>query len=124
VRASKDRGYIVVLATSAPEHELTALRALLDVDDLVDAVTSSEDVETAKPDGTVVDIALGRARVPASAAVMVGDATWDFLAASPLGVRGIGLSSGGIGAAELREAGADETYRDALDLLEHSPLYA
>jgi phosphoglycolate phosphatase-like HAD superfamily hydrolase len=87
-------------------------------------VTSSEDVETAKPDGTVVDIALGRARVPASAAVMIGDATWDFLAASPLGVRGIGLSSGGIGAAELREAGADETYRDAADLLEHSPLYA
>ena len=123
VRAGKDRGYTVVLATSAPEHELTALRALLDVDDLVDAVTSSEDVETAKPDGTVVDIALGRARVPASAAVMIGDATWDFLAASPLGVRGIGLRSGGIGAAELREAGADETYRDAADLLENSTLF-
>lgn len=124
VRASKDRGYTVVLATSAPDHELRALRALLDVDDLVDAVTSSEDVETAKPDGTVVDIALGRAGVPASAAVMMGDATWDFLAATPLGVRGIGLCSGGIGAAELREAGAEETYRDPVDVLERCPLYA
>jgi phosphoglycolate phosphatase-like HAD superfamily hydrolase len=123
VRASKERGFTVVLATSAPEHELTALRALLDVDDLVDAVTSSEDVETAKPDGTVVDIALGRARVPASAAVMIGDATWDFLAATPLGVRGIGLCSGGVGAQELRDAGAGEVHRDPADLLENSPLY-
>ncbi|MGZ8177732.1 HAD family hydrolase [Williamsia sp. SKLECPSW1] len=124
IRASKDRGFTVVLATSAPDHELTALRALLDVDDIVDAVTSSEDVATAKPDGTVVSVALERAGVDASAAVMVGDATWDFLAARPLGVRGVGLCSGGIGAAELREAGADETYRDAADLLDRCPLYS
>ncbi|GAA2060103.1 HAD family hydrolase [Williamsia deligens] len=124
VRATKDHGMTVVLATSAPDHELQALRKLLDVDDLVDAVTSSEDVETAKPDGTVVDIALGRARVSASAAVMMGDATWDFLAATPLGVGGIGVCSGGIGSAELIAAGASETYRDPADVLANCPLYA
>ena len=46
------------------------------------------------------------------------------LAATPLGVRGIGVCSGGIGAAELREAGAEETYRDPVDVLERCPLYA
>jgi phosphoglycolate phosphatase-like HAD superfamily hydrolase len=42
-------GLQVVLATSAPEDELAILRKVLDSDGVVSAVTSSDDVDTAKP---------------------------------------------------------------------------
>jgi phosphoglycolate phosphatase-like HAD superfamily hydrolase len=48
------RGLEVVLATSAPEDELAVLRDVLDSEDLISAVTSSEDVDTAKPEPDIV----------------------------------------------------------------------
>ena len=124
VRRCKDNDLVVVLATSAPEHELKILRSLLDVEDAVDAVTSGADVETAKPDSTVVALAVERAGVAAENAVMIGDATWDFVAATDIGVRGLGVRSGGIAAQELREAGASEVFADASELLSVSDLFA
>ncbi len=123
VRHCKVSGFTVVLATSAPENELKVLRSLLGVDDVVDAVTSGADVEMAKPDSTVVALALQRAEVSAEKAVMVGDATWDFLAASDIGVRGLGVRSGGIAAHELLAAGAGEVYADAAEVLALSDLF-
>jgi len=111
------RGHQVVLATSAPEDELAVLRGLLDVEDALWAVTSSEDVETAKPDPGMVEVALEKAGVDASRAVMVGDATWDVEAASSAGVQGVGVLSGGFGAGELRDAGAVEVHEDVAALL-------
>ncbi|MCP2176088.1 HAD family hydrolase [Williamsia maris] len=124
VRRCKDSDFVVVLATSAPEHELEILRSLLDVEDAVDAVTSGADVETAKPDSTVVALALERAGVTAENAVMIGDATWDFVAATDIGVHGLGVRSGGIAAQELRAAGASEVFADASELLARSDLFA
>ncbi len=124
VRAAHEFGMTVVLATSAPEHELSILRALLDVDRHVDAVTSGADVDTAKPDSTIVGLALERAGVQAADAVMVGDATWDFVAASDIGVRGLAVRSGGIAGAELIDAGASDVYDDAADLLARAALFA
>ena len=115
VRA-KELGYVVVLATSAPEDELQILRDLLDVEDHIDAVTSGEDVETAKPDATVVKIAVERAGVSASNAVMVGDATWDAIAATKVGVRSVAVLTGGIGGDALRGAGAKRVFQDARHL--------
>ena len=54
-------------------------------------------------------------------AVMVGDAVWDMIAAGRAGIRGIGLLSGGITEADLRDAGATEIYADAADLLGKIP---
>ena len=48
-------GLQVVLATSAPESELEVLRKILGRDDILSAVTSSEDVETAKPEPGIVE---------------------------------------------------------------------
>ena len=42
LRRIEDIGLTVVLATSAPEEELATLRDLLDVEDIVSVVTSSE----------------------------------------------------------------------------------
>ncbi len=53
--------------------------------------------------------------------MFVGDAVWDMKAAALAGIRRIGVLSGGISAAELHSAGADETYEDPADLLAHLP---
>ena len=65
-------GLQVVLATSASEHELAILRKVLDSEDVISEVTSSQDVDTAKPEPDIVQVALDRAGVTAAAAVLVG----------------------------------------------------
>lgn len=124
VRRAHQRGWITVLATSAPPSEFDEARALLDVDDHVDAVTTGDDVDRAKPDPTIVGIALDRAGVEAADAIMVGDATWDAIAATKLGIRSIAVRTGGIGDDELRAAGFSDIADDpaaVLDLLDRLP---
>lgn len=113
------RGIQVVLATSAPEDELARLRSLLDCEDLVSAVTSSDDVDTAKPEPDIVAVALDRAGVPASRAVFVGDSVWDAQAADRAGVISIGVRSGGVSDQELQSAGATAVFDNPRDLCEH-----
>lgn len=119
LRELAKRGRTVVLATSAPQHELDALLAVLDVSDAVDAVTSGEDVATAKPEPDLINVALDRAGVTADQAVMVGDSVWDISSAARAGVASIGVLSGGYGAEELLAAGAAAVYDDVADLLAH-----
>ncbi|KLI06222.1 HAD family hydrolase [Mycolicibacterium conceptionense] len=109
----------VVLASSAPEDELAITRKILDSDDAIAAATSSKDVDTAKPDPSIVQIALERAGVSAEQAVFVGDAVWDGEAATRLGVPFIGLRCGGVADSELEKAGAQAVFDDPLDLLRH-----
>ncbi|MDT7724502.1 MAG: hypothetical protein QOI21_1078 [Actinomycetota bacterium] len=121
------RGAAVVLATSAAPDELELLRATLDVERSVADITSSQDVDAAKPEPEIVEVALERAGVSADEAVFVGDAVWDVIAAKRAGVPTIGLLSGGISAAELTDAGAVAVYDDAAALLHEldgSPLAA
>ncbi|WP_280274234.1 HAD family hydrolase [Nocardia wallacei] len=110
------RGLRVVLATSAPPDELARLRELLDSEPALYAVTGGEDVEDAKPDPTIVRIALDRAGVPPRRAVFVGDAVWDARACVALGVPTIGVLSGGISRAELTGAGAEFVCDDVAEL--------
>lgn len=118
VRGAKERGWITVLATSAAPSEFEQARELLDVDDYLDGVTTGEDVDTAKPDPTIVAIALERSGVDAENAIMVGDATWDAIAAAKLGIRSVAVRTGGIGDAELTEAGFSQIADDAAAVLE------
>ncbi|WP_307807468.1 HAD family hydrolase [Naasia sp. SYSU D00948] len=117
LRAIHDLGLRVVLATSAPEDELEILRGVLDVEDAVAVVTSAGDVETAKPDPDIFQVALGKAEAAPDEALLIGDTVWDVLAANAAGMRTIGVLSGGVSEAELREAGAVEVYDDVADLL-------
>lgn len=111
-------GHAVVLATSAPQNELDRLLELLDAEHWIAAVTSSEDVEQAKPDPGIIEVALRKAGVDADHAVMVGDAMWDVESAKRVGVTCIGVMTGEIGGDELRGAGAAAVYDDAAALLE------
>jgi HAD superfamily hydrolase (TIGR01509 family) len=113
------RGVRIVLATSAPADELESLLDLLDIGDETHAVTSSEDVETAKPDPGIIAVALEKGGVSAENAIMIGDSTWDVTAAGRAGVRAVGLLSGGTGEDDLMQAGAVAVYDDAEDLRAH-----
>jgi HAD superfamily hydrolase (TIGR01509 family) len=120
-------GLQVVLATSAPEDELSILRDVLASDDLVSAVSSSKDVDTAKPQPDIIQVALDRAGVQAAQAVFVGDAVWDVEACERAGVPTIGVLSGGVSRDELQKAGAKAVFENAQELCEHidvSPIAA
>jgi HAD superfamily hydrolase (TIGR01509 family) len=119
LEAVEKLGVQVVLATSAPEDELDILREVLDCDHLVSAMTSSADVDTAKPRPDIINVALERAGVNAAHAVFVGDAVWDVEACKRAGVVTIGLLSGGVSKCELEEAGAHQVFDDPLHLCQH-----
>lgn len=114
-----EMGLQVVLATSAPDDELSILRDVLDRDGVVSEVTSAADVDTAKPKPDIIEVALDRAGVTAEQAVFVGDAVWDAKACTRADVPCIGVLSGGVGREELTEAGACAVYTDAADLTAH-----
>lgn len=120
------RGFRVVLASSATPQEFAMLRDVLRVDEWVTAITTADDVEQAKPAPDVVGVALERAGVWPEDALLVGDAVWDVESAVRAGVRCIGVRSGGVGEAELRDAGAIAVVDDVAHLLREldaSPLY-
>ncbi|MGC9665633.1 HAD family hydrolase [Planosporangium sp. 12N6] len=119
LRACAARGLRVVLASSASQKELGALRRALDADDVIHTATSKSDVESSKPDPDILAVALRESGLSPDAALMVGDAVWDAVAAARAGVACIGLTCGGTSAAELREAGAVETYDDPAALCEN-----
>lgn len=125
VMAIARRGARPVLATSAAPAELERLRAALDVDEHLYAITSSKDVTTAKPDPELVRTALERAGTAPERTIMLGDAVWDVIAARRAGIECVAVRTGGIGPGELREAGALAVYEDIAALrddLDDGPL--
>jgi HAD superfamily hydrolase (TIGR01509 family) len=112
-------GLQIVLATSAPEDELDILREVLACDRLVSAMTSSKDVDTAKPKPDIIEVALDRAGVRADRAIFVGDTVWDVEACEGAGVPTIAVLSGGVSRGELETAGAQAVFDDPRDLCEH-----
>ncbi|RAV11618.1 HAD family hydrolase [Mycolicibacterium sp. GF69] len=109
----------VVLATSAPQDELSILREVLDSDHLVSALTSADDVDTAKPQPDIIEIALERAGVTPSHAVFVGDSVWDVEACERAGVGSIAVLTGGVSRGELEKAGAQRVFEHPLELCQH-----
>ena len=88
---------------------------LLGARELVDAWTSSADVDRTKPHPDLIASAADRLGSP-DLLVVIGDTTWDAVAADRAGVPAIGLLSGGFGADELRDARCCAVYADAAEL--------
>jgi HAD superfamily hydrolase (TIGR01509 family) len=125
LRACAARGLRVVLASSASERELSALRAALGADDVIHTATSASDAGASKPDPDILGVALDASGVAADRTLLVGDSVWDVYAARRAGIPCVGLTCGGTGAAELRDAGAVEVYDDPARLcavLDHSAI--
>jgi HAD superfamily hydrolase (TIGR01549 family) len=125
VEELKERGHRVVLASSAKAEELEHYLDLLDIRELIDAATSSKDVEATKPNPDLVVRALQEVEAGPHGAVMVGDSIWDAEAALRAGVPTVGLLTGGFAESELRDAGADPVFPSLDDLrrsLDRTPL--
>ena len=110
----KRDGHTVVLASSAKPDEVEHYLDLLDVRELADDWTDSGDVERTKPEPDLVRAAIEKAG--GGAAVMVGDSTWDCLAAGRAGIPSVAVLTGGFSEAELREAGAGSVFGSVSDL--------
>lgn len=106
----KGAGHTVILASSAKPDELEHYLTLLDARALVDGWTDSGDVEKTKPEPDLVRAALEKAGSAAKDAVLIGDSTWDCLAAKAAKVRSIGVLTGGFSEPELRDAGASDVF--------------
>jgi phosphoglycolate phosphatase-like HAD superfamily hydrolase len=111
----RQRGHRTVLASSAKPEEVERYVDLLEARDLVEAWTSGADVDRTKPHPDLIAGAVDRLD-PAMRLVVIGDTSWDAVAAGKAGLPAIGLLSGGFGADELREAGCRCVYADAAAL--------
>lgn len=124
VLALKQAGHSVVMASSAKAEEVEHYLTLLGAHDLVDAWTSSGDVEEAKPAPDLVHVALKKAEGEEDA-ILIGDSVWDIEAAKRAKVPTLGVLTGGYSEAELLEAGAQAVFgsvRELLDRLDDTPL--
>ena len=125
LRAVAARGAAVVLASSSEEKDVDALLQAIDAEDVLTGVTSSGDVEEAKPDPGVFQVALEVAKTKPDDAIVVGDTVWDVEAARRAGLETVCFLTGGVSRAELEQAGAVAVYdgaADLLDQLDRSPL--
>jgi HAD superfamily hydrolase (TIGR01509 family) len=101
----REEGNTVILASSAKQEEVDHYLDLLDARDLVDAWTTSADVEATKPEPDLIKAALEKTGND-DPSVMVGDSVWDVEAAKRAGVPTLAVLTGGFSEEELREAGA------------------
>jgi HAD superfamily hydrolase (TIGR01509 family) len=116
LEAVRARGARVVVATSAKGSELDALLARGELNDLVDAATTSDDAQSSKPAPDIVHAALEKAGLEPADVVFVGDTEWDIEAAHDAGVKAVALRCGGMDPKTL--AGADAVYEDPAELIE------
>jgi HAD superfamily hydrolase (TIGR01509 family) len=107
----RSEGFASILASSAKQEEVEHYLDLLDARDLVDAWTTSAEVEKTKPAPDLVQVALEKAPSEGPA-LMIGDSVWDVKAASAAGVATLAVLTGGFSEAELRDAGAVEVVRE------------
>jgi HAD superfamily hydrolase (TIGR01549 family) len=119
----KDRGFRLVLASSGKGKHVEHFLDLIGGKSLADAWTTSEDAEQSKPAPDLVQVAM--AKVDGAHGIMVGDSTWDAIAAGRTGIPAIAVRTGGFSAGELREAGAVSVHDSLVDLrknLDDTPL--
>jgi HAD superfamily hydrolase (TIGR01549 family) len=109
IQELRDGGHAVVLASSAKPDEVEHYLDLLDVRELIDDWTDSGDVDRTKPEPDLVQAAMEKAG--GGPAVMVGDSTWDCIAAERAGIPMVAVLTGGFSEQELREAGAAHVFR-------------
>jgi HAD superfamily hydrolase (TIGR01549 family) len=116
LRAVRERGFRLVLASSGKKAHVERYLDLLDARELAEAWTTSDDVDETKPEPDLLHAAVEK--VGGGSPVMIGDSTWDLLAARRAGHLGYAVLTGGFSVEELREAGAAEVFSSLAELHE------
>ncbi|QHS52429.1 HAD family hydrolase [Edaphobacter sp. 12200R-103] len=115
----KKAGIRTALASSASKEELETYKALTRISDLVDVSITADDVNHSKPRPDVFEAALHQLRSSPAHALALGDTPWDAESAGKIGVRTIGVTTGGWTSQELYDAGCIEVYKDISELFEN-----
>jgi HAD superfamily hydrolase (TIGR01549 family) len=111
----REAGNVVVLASSAKDWEVEHYLDLLDAREIVDAWTTSADVEQTKPEPDLIKAALEKAGGDGEAR-LIGDTVWDVEAAKRAGVETLAVLTGGFSEQELRDAGARDVFTSVEEL--------
>ena len=113
-----DAGATVIIGSSAEQDECDHYVEMLDAAERIAGATTSADAEHSKPDPELIETALEKFG-SGGPALMIGDSTWDVLAAKAAGVPTLALLTGGFSESELREVGAVEVSHSIAALREH-----
>lgn len=108
IQRLKEAGHEVALATDCKGASLEHYRAILGIDDLLDAIACGEDVDEGKPNPKLLKCAIERLHALHRTCVMVGDSPYDAQAAMACGVSSVGIMTGGFGRTTLQNAGCSE----------------
>ena len=114
----KRRGIKFALASSAKKADLADYERLMGVEHLVDAATSADDVDRAKPHPDIFSAALKQLGLKPAECLALGDTPYDAESAGKAGVWTIGVETGGWTREELLAAGCVAVYTDLRELLE------
>jgi HAD superfamily hydrolase (TIGR01509 family) len=117
--ALDERGIAWAIATSGRALTARPALAMLGLPESTPMVTRDQ-VAWAKPDPDLFLAAADLLGVDVSQTMIVGDSTWDMLAARRAGGLGVGVLTGGYGREELERASAFRVYDDPADLLLHA----
>ncbi|HUQ62389.1 MAG TPA: HAD family hydrolase [Acidimicrobiales bacterium] len=125
VKEVANRGAVVVLATSSNEEDVERLQEAVGAGDAVDHVVSKGDVEKSKPAPDIFATALEQMDLDPKRTMVVGDTVWDVRAAKKVGLKTVGVLTGGATREQLEDEGAIAVYEDVAELLDQfddSPL--
>ena len=118
----KADGLTIVLASSARRETIEHYKKLLNIEDLIDGATSTDDVEQSKPEPDIFEAALKKlGDVSKEEVIVVGDSPYDALAAGKVPLRTIGVLCGGFERDTLNKVGCVAIYQDPADLLDNYP---
>lgn len=121
-QAIKADGIRIVLASAARKETIAHYKKLLDIENLIDSATSTDDVDKSKPEPDIFQTALKKLKdIQPEEIIVVGDSPYDAIAAAKAGLRTIGVLSGGFERETLTQAGCIAIYQDPADLLKNYP---
>ncbi len=122
----KSSGKKVALASSSNKDQLTQLKKIANISDLVDCETSADDADSSKPDPDIFHAAIKcLSPIKPEEMIVIGDTPYDAEGASKANLKTIGVLCGGFEEDLLRKAGCIAIFRDPeqlLDKYENSPL--
>jgi phosphoglycolate phosphatase-like HAD superfamily hydrolase len=95
LKRSRDAGLRIAIASSAKKDELEKYLDIAGITKLVDATTSSDDVEESKPEPDISEVVLNKLKIDGEGAAAIGDSPYDAEAAGKMRVRTIGVLWGG-----------------------------
>ena len=117
-------GIKIVLASSARTETIRHYRKLLNIENLIDGATSTDDVAESKPEPDIFQSALNKiGDISTEEVILVGDSPYGAIAARKASLPTIGVICGGFERETSTQAGCVAIYQDPAELLDNYPKF-